>query len=1433
MGRIVRSGSGPGNGAHAVISVTGLRMRVGMLRAVAEKPAAARISVAVLALGMTLSLACPAGAETSPWFKEALNIQTKVVAGSKCSEVAEKGKGEKDVGGQAVAVFDDNNDGIPDIALVNGSNNFYIDQGKRNAKGEVEYAAEATRYPINAAGEKNAAGEEVASRAKAFGLDDFTRSGNLGLFVGNAGTGTLKLVNPRNLAEAYSPSNLSKSNLCQTNKRRIWTGNGNGTFSNDSKLGEESEGVTRTPLFADFSNDGRQDELDLNAPYYGIWWGNSPAPSSLHPGEANGTFGKNILPEVVVNEKGEPEPELFQEKYGRGDVDIKGAIARELTGDGKPDVIASSYSDQWDGVNEEPYGIAHKEGGEIDLNHPGENIPDGGWQGGWPHGLLALRNASTPGHIKFVNESATAFPGEGFGYGDRMDAYSTIPVDLNHDGKLDLIAIGVRDFTAVNSLEDQTPIITVWKNVSTPEHLRFENVTAESGLQFMNEPEQLEKVTNGHYPVVLKGILEEGAAPESPNMVWEPNLSEGAAVDLTNSGNPDLVMIDRQFKSANPLTGEEFYPWVFENLGNFKFRWVPPSESGMQKTGRAISYGDLYGNGREDVVSVNGSGGGQSVEDSNNIWKNEIASTNNWVEIKVRSASDAMGPLGLGAMVTVYKAGTSEILGDEEVSTDYSYRSKRDALLHFGLGTATAVDVHVEGPGDGAPVTVHNLPVNGVDTITMPPQAPSLASGTTPNKTGVFSLSWAGVGGNNAGFTYTLQQKNASGGWTNVATGLTAPEYAFTAQSPETEGTWAYRVMANYQGVESESSPVSAEVKVDETTPIATPTAERSPDYSGGGGWYKDSVTISFASSSDPNLSDGSAGSGVNPASIPAPETFSTSGSHAACGTVKDDAGNESAPGCVTVQVDATPPSLEITCPTTAEVGSSANAAFSASDAYSGLASEASGTVPIETRTAGEKTVSTTAVSNVGLETTKSCTTITTPKAPAVVTESASSVTQTSATLNASVNPEGGNVSDCHFEYGTTSAYGASVPCASLPGSGESPVAVLASLSMGSLSEDTTYHFRIVATNATGTSYGSDVSFTTLPNAPAVVTEGASSVTQTSATLNASVNPQGGNVSSCSFEYGTTEAYGSAVACSPSPGSGEAPVLVSASVAGLATDTTYHFRIVATNPGGTSYGSDNSFMTLPPPSPAHWFKSGTKLKQGTSVPIIYWGGAVNVSLSSGAGEINCKTVASGYIENPVGGGSGIGQTVAVSYYECKAPRCESEIAEAPLAGLGYRGVGFAQAYNLPWKNELIGSAPLLQDRIGAPAGGNLGTGFPEGYPASSQAPDGEGTTWGTPGAIGLISGCQVFPNPEGAPALGDASGSPSRVASETPFEGELRPEIGGSLNGAASASNPAQVRFAGKASGELKDNLGPGGGGVSGGSLKYLGYATQSPIKVE
>ena len=81
------------------------------------------------------------------------------------------------------------------------------------------------------------------------------------------------------------------------------------------------------------------------------------------------------------------------------------------------------------------------------------------------------------------------------------------------------------------------------------------------------------------------------------------------------------------------------------------------------------------------------------------------------------------------------------------------------------------------------------------------------------------------------------------------------------------------------------------------------------------------------------------------------------------------------------------------------------------------------------------------------------------------------------------------------------------------------------------------------------------------------------------------MNPNGAEVSKCSFEYGTAVSYESSAPCSPSPGSESSPVAVSAPVTGLAANTTYHFRMTATNVGGTSEGSDQTFTT--PKAPAY------------------------------------------------------------------------------------------------------------------------------------------------------------------------------------------------------------------------------------------------------
>jgi hypothetical protein len=97
--------------------------------------------------------------------------------------------------------------------------------------------------------------------------------------------------------------------------------------------------------------------------------------------------------------------------------------------------------------------------------------------------------------------------------------------------------------------------------------------------------------------------------------------------------------------------------------------------------------------------------------------------------------------------------------------------------------------------------------------------------------------------------------------------------------------------------------------------------------------------------------------------------------------------------------------------------------------------------------------------------------------APAIATPTPSEVTATTATLSASVDPEDATLLACSFEYGTSSSYGQSAPCASLPSPAGGSQTVSAPIA--GLSPNTTYHYRLLASSAAGTRLGADETFTT------------------------------------------------------------------------------------------------------------------------------------------------------------------------------------------------------------------------------------------------------------------------------------------------------------------------------------------------------------------
>ena len=100
---------------------------------------------------------------------------------------------------------------------------------------------------------------------------------------------------------------------------------------------------------------------------------------------------------------------------------------------------------------------------------------------------------------------------------------------------------------------------------------------------------------------------------------------------------------------------------------------------------------------------------------------------------------------------------------------------------------------------------------------------------------------------------------------------------------------------------------------------------------------------------------------------------------------------------------------------------------------------------------------------------------------------------------------------------------------------------------------------------------------------PVVGLAAATGVTATTATLNATVNPNE-SVTAAQFDFGLTTAYGSSASVTLTPNDGSSPQTVSANLTGLTRGTLYHYRLTATNSAGTSNTSDGTFFTTGPGS---------------------------------------------------------------------------------------------------------------------------------------------------------------------------------------------------------------------------------------------------------
>ena len=190
--------------------------------------------------------------------------------------------------------------------------------------------------------------------------------------------------------------------------------------------------------------------------------------------------------------------------------------------------------------------------------------------------------------------------------------------------------------------------------------------------------------------------------------------------------------------------------------------------------------------------------------------------------------------------------------------------------------------------------------------------------------------------------------------------------------------------------------------------------------------------------------------------------------------------------------------------------------------------------------------------------------------APTVSSSAATSVSVSGATLNGLVNANS-NSTTASFDYGTSISYGTNTASSPSSITGTSNTAII--LALTGLGSNTLYNFRAKGVNALGTTNSSNLTFTTLSNAPTVGT--ASSVTASAFTANWTAPSNTGSASiTYTVDYSTDNTFSTGVTSISAISSSSQ--VVSALAAG-----TYYYRVKAVNAGGSStYSATSSSISI-------------------------------------------------------------------------------------------------------------------------------------------------------------------------------------------------------------------------------------------------------------
>ncbi len=195
---------------------------------------------------------------------------------------------------------------------------------------------------------------------------------------------------------------------------------------------------------------------------------------------------------------------------------------------------------------------------------------------------------------------------------------------------------------------------------------------------------------------------------------------------------------------------------------------------------------------------------------------------------------------------------------------------------------------------------------------------------------------------------------------------------------------------------------------------------------------------------------------------------------------------------------------------------------------------------------------------------------------PTLSTTAASAISTTSASSGGNITSDGGGSITARGVCWSTSQ-NPTIPLTTKTSDGTGTGSFASSLS--SLSPNTLYYVRAYATNAAGTAYGNQISFTTAAVVlPTLSTTTASAISSTTATSGGNITSDGGgSITARGVCWSISQNPTIALSTKTSDGTGSGSY--TSSLTGLSPNTLYYVRAFATNSEGTAYGNQVSFLS--------------------------------------------------------------------------------------------------------------------------------------------------------------------------------------------------------------------------------------------------------------